>query len=38
LCPAVVQRIMIIRDEKRRKNLLHKMKLEAKKRRDRVIL
>jgi hypothetical protein len=30
-----VQRIMTIRDEKRRKNLLHKMQLETEKRRNR---
>ena len=35
-CPAVVQRILIIRDEKRRKTLLHKMKLETEKRRNKV--
>lgn len=36
LCPAAIQRIMIIRNESRRKNLLRKMKLEAEKRRDKV--
>jgi hypothetical protein len=36
LCPAIVQRILIIQDETRRKNLLHKMQLETEKRRRKV--